>query len=258
MDYPKITVVTPSFNQGQFIEETILSVINQNYPNLEYIIIDGGSTDETLSIIKKYEKVINYWVSEKDDGQTHAIMKGFDKATGEILCWLNSDDLFEKDALHKIASFFNKNPNAEVVYGNSSWITKNGDFIKYKKEVNFNKFIWIFDYNYIPQPSVFWRKSLYLKTGGLDKSYHCAMDAYLWMKFMTVTKIYHIEDYLSKMRYYKEQKNIKFRDISNCEDRQIREEYLGRNITAFEYSIKHILAKGLRISLRFVKRCYGV
>src|SRR5687768_13083798 len=106
MNSPKISIITPSYNQGRFIEETILSVINQNYPNLEYIIIDGGSTDNTVEIIRKYEQHLAYWVSEKDGGQSEAINKGFKKATGDIVCWINSDDFFMPGALSKVADCF--------------------------------------------------------------------------------------------------------------------------------------------------------
>jgi glycosyltransferase involved in cell wall biosynthesis len=113
-ELPKISIVTPSFNQGRFIEKTILSVIEQDYPNLEYIIIDGGSTDESVEIIKKYEKHLAYWVSEPDRGQSHAINKGFERATGEIFGWLNSDDWYHPGALKALAEAFAANPEAGV------------------------------------------------------------------------------------------------------------------------------------------------
>ncbi len=110
--WPKISIVTPSYNQAEFLERTILSVLNQNYPNLEYIIIDGGSTDGSVEIIKKYEKFLAYWVSEKDKGQADAINKGFKRATGDIVAWQNSDDTYSPDALQSVAGFFRQNPNA--------------------------------------------------------------------------------------------------------------------------------------------------
>ena len=107
---PKITIVTPSFNQGQFIEETIRSVLDQNYPNLEYLIIDGGSTDQTIEVIRKYERQLSYWVSEKDRGQVHAINKGLARATGEIFGFLNSDDLYVPGTFEVVGEYFEKHP----------------------------------------------------------------------------------------------------------------------------------------------------
>src|SRR3990172_2381086 len=109
-EYPKITVVTPSYNQVSFLERTILSVLNQNYPNLEYIIIDGGSTDGSVEIIKKYESKLAYWVSEPDRGQSHAINKGWMRSSGEIMAYLNSDDTYRDGALFCIAKYFTEHP----------------------------------------------------------------------------------------------------------------------------------------------------
>ena len=114
---PRISIVTPSFNQGKYIEQTIQSVLNQNYPNLEYIIIDGGSTDNTVEIIKKYETQISYWISEPDKGQTDAINKGFAKCTGDIFNWINSDDYYESGTFHKLAQQFTSDPSVNVVCG---------------------------------------------------------------------------------------------------------------------------------------------
>jgi len=114
--FPKISIVTASYNQGQFIEETILSVLNQNYPNLEYILIDGGSTDNSVEIIRKYQQHFTYWVSEKDKGQANAINKGLQLCTGDIFNWLNSDDYLEPGSLHKIAAAF-ANEQVQMVAG---------------------------------------------------------------------------------------------------------------------------------------------
>src|SRR5262245_40759296 len=123
--WPRVTVVTPSFNQGAFIEETIRSVLLQDYPNLEYLVVDGGSTDSTLEVIKTYEPWIDYWVSERDRGQTHAINKGFSRATGEILAWLNSDDTYEPHAIRTVVRHMMAT-GAVVTYGNCNLIDETG------------------------------------------------------------------------------------------------------------------------------------
>jgi glycosyltransferase involved in cell wall biosynthesis len=123
LQYPKISIITPSFNQGKFLEETILSIISQKYPSLEFIIIDGGSTDESVEVIKKYGQHITYWISEKDNGQAEAINKGFEKATGEIITWLNSDDLYEKDALLTIGKMFAESPDVDFIFGDCLFFT---------------------------------------------------------------------------------------------------------------------------------------
>src|SRR5262245_14464164 len=115
--FPKITIVTPSLNQGQFIEETIQSIIGQRYPNMEYFVIDGGSTDDTLSILRKYDDRIDFWVSAADKGQAAAINKGFARASGEILGWLNSDDTYEPGVFAEVARSFQEHPDVDVISG---------------------------------------------------------------------------------------------------------------------------------------------
>ena len=126
-NYPKISIVTPNYNCDKFLEETIKSIINQNYPNLEYIIIDGGSTDNSIEIIKKYDKYISYWISEEDSGMYEAIQKGFDKSTGDIMAWLNADDKYHPNALFTIAKIFTQNQKINWLTGINSFYNEQGE-----------------------------------------------------------------------------------------------------------------------------------
>ncbi|MEP6636532.1 MAG: glycosyltransferase family 2 protein [Acidobacteriota bacterium] len=169
MNWPKITVVTPSYNQGQFLEETILSVVGQQYPNLEFIIIDGGSTDQSVDIIKKYEKHLSYWISEKDNGQGAAINKGFAMATGDIMSWLNSDDMYLPGALFHVVPKLDLN-SPELVFGNCLHIRENSSFVNGSDVERHHTEMNLILADYIIQPSTFWTRDLWLKTGALDES----------------------------------------------------------------------------------------
>ena len=179
--YPKLSIVVPSYNQADYLEETLLSIIHQNYPCLELIVIDGGSTDHSVEIIKKYEQYISYWVSEKDGGQSHAINKGFEKATGKWLAWMNSDDCYLEGALHTI---FTKLPHidSDFIFGYCSVGETFADSIPQIHTSGVRKNledILLFFYNVryiIPSQSVFVRKSLVDKVGLLDESLHYCMD----------------------------------------------------------------------------------
>lgn len=202
-NYPKISIITPSYNQGQFLEETILSVLNQNYPNLEYIIIDGDSTDNSVEIIKKYEKHLAYWVSEKDNGQAHAINKGFKKATGDIVCWINSDDLLIKGALKTIANYFLSNPDVQFVNGYTLRIDKDSKILFnnhiMKQSVFFAK-QGVFN---IAQQSMFWKKELFAKIGFLDESFRAEMDKEFLIRILEAKiKIGHINKTLGAIRIH--------------------------------------------------------
>lgn len=172
---PKITIVTPSYNQGQFLEETIQSVLGQCYPNLEYIVMDGGSTDNSVEIIKKYEKHLAYWVSEKDGGQSAAINTGFGRATGDILGWLNSDDMYLPGALSFIAGCLDTQ-KPEIVFGNCIHLRENtvalygSDAVRAAAEGSLTM------HDYIIQPSSFWTGKAWETVGRLDDSLHYSFD----------------------------------------------------------------------------------
>ena len=182
--WPKISIITPSFNQGLFIEETILSVINQNYPNLEFIIIDGASSDNSVEIIKKYEEKITFWVSEKDSGQSNAINKGIEKATGEIFNWLNSDDTLTPNSLFNVATLYNKF-RYDVLCGKSRHFDNESNMELNIGYTYFHKTIekTIAHYS-MSQPSTFYRLDLIKKLGGINEDLHYAMDAELWFKYL--------------------------------------------------------------------------
>jgi glycosyltransferase involved in cell wall biosynthesis len=186
MNFPKISIITPSFNQGKYIEQTILSVINQNYPNLEYIIIDGGSTDETVEIIKKYEKHITFWLSEQDRGQSHAINKGLQKATGELFNWLNSDDYLKNRALFDIAEKYLTNKNPDVICGfTHCFFEETGKTSHiYRMGIKKNPARTITNVE-MNQPGTFYNLQKIKKLGGVNESLNYIFDDELWFRFLS-------------------------------------------------------------------------
>ena len=168
-DWPLVSIVTPSFNHGEFIEDTILSVLRQGYPNLEYLVMDGKSTDGTVDILRKYEAQGLKWVSERDAGQSAAINKGFSMCRGEILAWLNSDDTYMPGAVQKAVDAFLQHPEAGVVYGNVNIISRSGDYSGPGTFVEpFNAHRFLDGVNFISQPAAFFRRSAFFEVQGLD------------------------------------------------------------------------------------------
>ncbi len=201
-DMPKISIVTPSFNQGQFLERTIVSVLNQEYPNLEYFVIDGGSTDGSVEIIKKYEKYLTHWVSEPDDGQSDAICKGFSKSTGEILAWLNSDDMYLPGALFNIADAFRKNPDAALVYGDYIKVDASDRCFALRRKPSFDYRIVLYRCAIPIQPASFFNRRAFFEVGGIDTSFHYTMDYDLILRLARYGNIGHIGKYLAAMRFH--------------------------------------------------------
>lgn len=201
VEYPKITVVTPSYNQAQYLERTILSVLNQNYPNLEYIIIDGGSTDGSVEIIKKYESKLAYWVSEPDRGQSHAINKGWMRSSGQILAYLNSDDTYKDGALFYIARYFMSHPEVDMAYGDVYVIDEMDKLVYPFTCGEFNLKKYIKDCNYfIPQQAVFFRRQIFEKVGLLDENLHFKMDRDYFIRIGMNGCVKRIPHYLAHFR----------------------------------------------------------
>lgn len=204
-EWPRLTVIMPSFNQGQFIEESIRSVLLQNYPNLEFMIMDGGSSDNTVEIIKKYEKWISYWVSEKDRGQSHAINKAYSRATGDYVAWLNSDDLYYPGALFAIAEAARVNPEAGMIYGRGAKIDLDSKvlleipFRPYNKKRLSTRF-------YILQQSSFLKRSVIGPKQMVEEDLHFTMDWELSIRVSRKADVVAIEAPIGMFRIYAETK----------------------------------------------------
>lgn len=252
---PKISVVTPSLNQGSFIGATLHSIHDQEYPNLEHILMDGGSTDETLDVVDQFDDRIAYRISAPDDGQADALGKGFSVATGDIFCWLNSDDLFTPTTLWEVADYFERNTEARFVYGNSRWIDADGRLVKPKLEHRWNRFVWLYDHNFVPQPSAFWRADLYDEVGGVDTSFELAMDADLWIRFADRTRPRHHRSVWSSMRIYPAQKNTRLRAEGLREMALIRSQY-GKPLSGPMGLARSISARAMRVLLKLVSGGY--
>ena len=218
---PLISIITPSFNQGKFIEQTILSVLNQDYDNIEYIIVDGGSTDETVSILDKYRSRTDIVIQEKDDGQADAINKGFELASGELVGWINSDDLLYPNCISTIAELFRQNSDGAIYYGSRlDFIDAENRKIK-QKIIQINQIHDLLSNNYnIIQQGSFYNRLALKEVGFLDAHLHYSMDLDVWLKLLKTGKIYHYDQSpLAAFRIWEDSKTstggIKFlRDIS--------------------------------------------
>lgn len=203
----KFSIITPSFNQADYLEETINSVLEQNYLQVEYMIVDGASSDGSVGIIKKHSEHLTWWVSEIDAGQADAINKGFSRATGEIIAWLNSDDVYLPNALTKVAALFEENPDAGIIYGDVLSIDGEGNPINVQR---FAPYVLedLVVFNIISQPGVFMRRSILEQAGHLDMNYHFLLDHHLWLRMAQLAPMVYTPQILAKARYHDDAKNI--------------------------------------------------
>ena len=233
MKSPLVSIVTPSYNQSQFLEKTIQSVLNQKYPNLEYIVIDGGSTDGSLEIIRKFENDLSAWISEADQGQADAINKGFQIARGKFLAWLNSDDVYHPGAVKEAVSFLLENPLIGMVYGDIDFINESDQVIgQYNaRQTNYRRLMQ--GYSDIPQPAAFWRAELWRQVGPLDTSLYFAMDYDLWVRFSKVTEIRYKPKLWASFRMHQHSKSTTGFDRCWPEMRKVHKREGGRLFSVF-------------------------
>lgn len=201
-----VSIITPSFNQARYLEQTLQSVLEQDYPNIEYLVVDGASTDGSVEIIKKYADKLFWWVSEKDSGQADAINKGLARAKGEIVAWLNSDDYYLPGAVSSAVKVFEENPEAVLVYGNMLAVDEKGkpfNTLTYK-QLSLQDLLC---FQIIGQPAVFFRRDVLEKTGLLDSTFHFLLDHHLWIRIAHHGKILHVNQTWAAARYHAESKN---------------------------------------------------
>ncbi len=200
--WPLISVVIPSYNQGKFLEETIRSVVDQAYPNNEIIVIDGGSSDESVQIIKRYAVHLRYWVSEPDRGQSHAINKGFALAMGDVFAWLNSDDMYLAGALQAVAEVFAHAPEIDLVYGDYLDTDPAGSPLRRHHVPSRLSYNGLLFHDYLGQPATFFRRRLYKSVGPIDEALHSHMDWDLWLRMWKVARVRHLKRVLATSRMH--------------------------------------------------------
>ncbi len=219
---PLVSIITPSYNQARFLEAAVQSVLKQDYAPIEYILVDGGSTDGSQELIKKYQNDLAWWVSEADRGQADAINKGFRKARGEIIGWLNSDDLYLPGAIREAVELFNRNPEVGVVYGDAVSADAEGRLLN---ELRFDQ--WgvqdFLQFKIICQPAVFMRRKIVEKVDFLDPDYHFFLDHELWIRLARETDFLHVDRIWAVSRYHHQAKNITLAAQAGTEVQKILE-----------------------------------
>lgn len=237
-EYPLVSIVTPSYNQGRYIEATIQSVLNQDYPNLEYIVVDGGSMDGTVDILKKYEGRL-IWISEKDRGQADAINKGFRMAKGEILGWLNSDDTYLPGAIHKVVQYFQAHPDVGMVYGEGYHVDGRGNIIEryYTEPFDYQR---LGEICFICQPTAFFRAEVFRRVGPLDISLRYCLDYEYWMRVAKRFQIGYLNEYLANSRLHMDTKTLSKRVEVHEEILQTVKNHYGQVPARWIYAYAHV------------------
>ncbi|MDB2636867.1 glycosyltransferase [Alphaproteobacteria bacterium] len=254
--YPKISIVMPSFNQAKFIEKSILSVLNQDYPNYQLIIIDGGSTDQTIDIIKKYNDKIFYWISEEDNGQSDALNKGFDRCNGDIYGWLNSDDIYLPNAFYNAANALGMNPQKKIVFGDWVSLDKEDNVFDLNHAFNFNLNHFKYEGFHLNAQSMFWDKEVHNRFSGFDINLYNTMDYQMILEFginESENSFMRIPFALGGFRRYEGQKTAGMDSNVIKEHKLISEKYSYTDKYKFIGKIKRLIYR-IRRSYWYTKR----
>jgi glycosyltransferase involved in cell wall biosynthesis len=253
--FPKISVITPSFNQAQFLERTIRSVLDQGYPNIEYIIIDGGSTDGSVDIIRKYADRLAYWVSEQDRGQAHAINKGLQRATGDWVAWQNSDDVFFPGAFYQLAHTSAAFPHVSLLIGDMNLIDKNDHLLRDIKYVKPTYASLLAEGMVLANQAAFWRRALHLEIGYIDESFDCGFDFEWFLRLLKDGRsAEHVSAVWGALRLHEETKTSNRQRVFDAEFKRI---LMGRQPSAWSKKLYQLRRMALMIkdgNFRYVSR----
>jgi len=245
---PLVSIVTPSYNQAAFLEQSILSVLNQSYSRIEYIVTDGGSTDSSAEIIKRYQGRLAYWHSQKDRGAADAIRQGFQKATGNILAWLNSDDVLAEDAVEKAVDALRRHPDALMIYGNRVAIDEQGRLLYYRPSLPlFSRTPHIC--TILPQEACFWRREAYEAVGGLDDDLKFGFDYYLFSKFARKGPIRYARDVWGFFRKHSASKTMQlFSTVGMEEGQVVQDKIWGKRVSPFAAKVMQTVVRAYAVS----------
>jgi glycosyltransferase involved in cell wall biosynthesis len=230
MDRPLVSIVVPSLNSGRFVKQALDSILTQGYPSVECIVMDGGSEDETVEILKGYSSCIK-WESGPDKGQAHALNKGFTKSKGEILSWLNSDDVLLPGAVGRAVEYLMANPHVSAVYGDVEWVDEEGRVMERRRSLPFDLNRLINYFNYIPQMGTFFRRSAFQKVGPLDERLRYAMDYDLWIRLGKMRPLGYLEEFQAQWRIHKGSKTGSSPLVAMRENIAVSRRHGGRTIS---------------------------
>lgn len=251
--YPKLSVVTPSYNQGKYLERTILSVLNQGYPHLEYIIIDGGSTDESVEVIKKYERYLTYWVSERDQGQVDALNKGFLKATGEWISFQNSDDVYFPGTLQHFGQAAQRDQNVDLLYGNLFMITADDEVTEVLKTLPYNFTSQLVEGMQIHNQSLFFKKRLLDEFGLFDPTYRFAFDYEFITRFTAQpdVRVKRVGELAGALRVHEEAKSSTIAEVGRQEHGRVQAAFGKYNTSLLPKKMQYLYCRLRKLAYLF-------